>query len=345
MPFDLSLLTTAHLIRFVIAFGVAYGLIGLLLRLPVPALRSVKGKDVYYSGALVIGLILLFSYVVVEDLRLRVGLIVASLMTLIIGVTDENRPLSPVAQLFWQVVIVLLVLSWGWSIRYISQPISGGVIDLAGGHLGPFVLPGSILTIGWLLLLMNAVNWLDGSDGLAAGVGVIALLTLAGVALLPSVQDAQTLSLALVGAGVLLGFLLWNFPPAKVYLGTTGSWFVGLYIGLVAIIGGGKIVTTLLVLALPVIDLLLVILQRIISGRPPWQKDAVTHLHYRLRSFGWQPRTIALVMFGFTAVCGIAALVLQTSHKIAALVVAALFISLVVARLIIDSTGTIKRKV
>lgn len=343
--FDWTPLKSDHIIRFAFSFIASFALIGLLLRLPYPILRRVRDKKIYYAGPVVIGLILLFNYGVLSNPYLWVGLLATSFLTLLVGASDEKKPLSAGIQLSAQLLIILLAMSWGWSIHYISQPLSAGVIDLAGGELGPFVLPGSILTVGWLLLLMNAMNWLDGNDGLATGVGAVALFTLGGVALLPSVQDAQTLALALVGAGVLLGFLLWNFPPARVYLGTTGSWFLGLYIGLVAIIGGGKIVTTLLVLVLPVTDLLLVIMQRLLTRRAPWQGDSMTHLHYRLRHAGWSSRAITLLALGFTAMCGIAALALQTSHKIIAFVIAALCIGLVVARLIIGSTSTIKQKV
>jgi len=176
------------------------------------------------------------------------------------------------------------------------------------------------------LLLINAMNWLDGVDGLASGVGVVALFTLAAVSLLPSTQDSMTLSLALVGAGATLGFLVWNWSPARVYLGTTGSWFIGLYIGMVAIVGGGKIVTTLLVLAIPVIDLGSVTVQRLLAGSAPWRGDTVRHLHHRLLAKGWSPQLISAAAMSLTAILGVIAIGWQTKYKVVALFTAIIVI-------------------
>jgi UDP-GlcNAc:undecaprenyl-phosphate GlcNAc-1-phosphate transferase len=242
--------------------------------------------------------------------------------------------LSPRAQLFWQVVITSIVVLWGWRIAYISQPFSSGIIRLDTIALGPLVLPGSILTILWLLLLMNAINWLDGVDGLATAVSIIALMTLALLTLLPSIQDSRTLTIALLGSGAAIGFLIWNFPPARVFLGTSGSWFLGLYIGLVAILTGGKIVTTLLVLAIPVVDLFFVIIQRLLTGQPPWQGDKNNHLHHRLLNVGLSPRTIVIFASVLSLLLAYGALTLQTRQKIIALFVAVIMLSLLSIQLL-----------
>ena len=253
----------------------------------------------------------------------------ASLLILLIGLYDEQYSLSPRAQLFWQIIIASVVVLWGWRISYISQPWTGGTIRLDQWDIGSFVWPASLLTVAWLLLLMNAINWLDGVDGLATAVSCIALLTLSLLTLLPSVQDSRTLALALLGAGATLGFLIWNFPPARVFLGTSGSWFLGLYIGLVAILNGGKIVTTLLVLAIPVVDLFFVILQRLMTGQHPWQGDKIRHLHYRLIKVGLRPRTIVVSAIIISLVLAFSALTLQTRQKIVAFVAAVIMLSLI----------------
>ncbi len=324
MSLDFSLLTPSSLLNFLIAFLLTFAVIAWLLKRQHPILRSVPGvTNVYYAGAILVGVIVSLSYFVIADPSLIIGLLAASFFILFIGIRDENTPLSPGQQLTWQIVIALLAVSWGWVIQYVSHPSGSGIIFLNQLSWGPFIWPGTIITVIWLLLLMNAMNWLDGSDGLAAGVGTIAFLALGAVALLPSIYDTRTLTLALIGAGAFSGFLIWNFPRARVYLGTTGSWFLGLYLGLVALLSGGKIVTTLLVLAWPVFDLMFVALERFLKHQPPWQGDTTTHLHHRLLNHGFSPRTLALGAISATILFSALALILQTKFKLLALVIMA----------------------
>lgn len=323
--FDVTPVTLGHIVLFGCTFlGVFFGL-GALLSLGSRALRAYKTQPgIFYGGTLLAGSISLVAYVALDDVRLRIGLLAAVFLTLVVGVIDEQLKLPPGRQLVWQTVIACLAVAWGWTIPYVSHPLREGILSLAWYDVGGFIFPGALVAVVWLVFLMNAMNWLDGVDGLATGVGVIALLTLALVSLLPQTQDSRTLTLALIGAGGLLGFLLWNFPPAKVYLGTSGSWFLGLYIGLTAMIGGGKIITTLLVLALPVLDVLSVAVQRLIRGQKLWQGDTTHHIHHLLQQRGWQPRAIASFGMTVSAVLGLAALTLHTTHKMVVLGLAAL---------------------
>lgn len=338
---DTSIITSNHLIHFGATFIAVYGILWVLLRSRVPLLRSVTTQpNVYYAGSIVLGAVALAAYWMIQDPWLRAGLLGASFLTLLIGTIDENRPLTASTQLVWQIVIASCAVAWGWSITSVSNLTGEGVILLDLYHLGNIALPAAIVTVGWLLLLMNALNWLDGVDGSAAGVGFVALGTLAVVSLLPSIHHAATFDLALIGAGGVLGFLLWNFAPARVYLGTSGSWFLGLYIGLIAIMSGGKIVTTLLVLALPVIDAILVIIQRLVAGQVPWRGDTTYHLHHRLRARGWRDRSIALLVIGITVILGVGAIILQTQYKIIAFVIAATMLLLIAIQLARQTTNT-----
>ena len=166
---------------------------------------------------------------------------------------------------------------------------------------------------------MNAVNWIDGVDGLAASIVLIACLALIAISLLPATQDMETLGLSLIAAAALLAFLIWNISPAKAYLGTIGSWFIGLYIALAAIHGGGKIVTTALVLALPTLDAIFVVATRLIHKQKPWQGDTQNHLHHRLLSIGIPPSHITAAAVVVTITLAAAAVLLPTSGKIVAL--------------------------
>lgn len=340
MPLDLQIITTWDLLLFGVGFMAVFGVLAFLLRRRGTGLRPHQEKPAHFGGVILIGIISFLAYLVLDDPRLRIGLLAAAFLVIIIGIIDEQLRLSPGKQLLWQGIIALVAVSWGWSITEISNPWQEGVINLAWIDISILAFPASILGIMWLIFLMNAMNWLDGVDGLASGVSVIALLALAAVSLLPSIQDSTSLRLALLGAGTGLGFLLWNFSPAKVYLGTTGSWFLGLYIGFVAMAGGGKIVTTLLVLALPVIDVGLVIIGRLWAGQRPWRGDRVHHMHHRLLAARLSPRLITLGGMTVTAMLGVAAITLQTEQKIVALIAAAVLMVAVLASLITKQRQT-----
>lgn len=338
MSLDLTPLGPYDLLWFGAAFVVVWGAVGVLHR--QQWLRAVRERPaVAYGGAVLIGVVTMLLFFALDDVRLQIGLSAAAFLALFIGILDENVQLSVRQQLVWQIVIAALVVVWGWSIRFVSTWSGDGVIALDTLQFGPLLLPGAVLTIGWLLLLMNAMNWLDGVDGLAPGVGVVALLALAAVSLLPSIQDEATLRLALIGAGGVLGFLLWGWPPARVYLGTSGSWFLGLLIGLVAIVSGGKIVTTLLILAIPVLDFGLVVLQRAWSGQAPWRGDTERHLHHRLLLAGLSPRAIVALAMGLSALLGWLAVVLQTQYKVVALGLAGVLLAGLVLRLATRKAG------
>lgn len=336
---DLTLLTISHLFSFLSSFIGVFVLTAVIVHLKPPALKvSAAAKSIVFAGFPIAVVITAAAALALSHTNLQIGLIVGTVLILIAGLRDERFGLSPWQQLFWQVIIVIGVVAAGWTIPYISDPLGQGVIYLNQGAIGPWLLPGSLLAAVWLLFLMNSINWLDGVDGLAGSVATVALLALAVISLLPSTQDSFTLTLALIGAGGTLAFLVWNFAPAQVYLGTTGSWFLGLYIGLTAMLGGGKIATTLLVLALPVIDAAIVIGQRVLSRQAPWQGDEVHHLHHRLRALGLSPRAISLIALGATLLFAGAAILLQTYQKIIALIIVA-SVFLIVAGILMRGPG------
>lgn len=302
MIFDLSPLTPIHPILFTLSFVSVFVVLKIVVRF-LPTTRHV--------GSVLIGSILVINFFLLET-PLFLGLLVSSIIILLIGSLDEAYKISAAKQLVAQVFIATIAVTSGWAIHYISNPLGGGVFELKFGWL---------FTIIWLVFLINTINWSDGLDGLACGIGTVTFFVIAAITLLPAIQDKFTLNLALVGAGAFLGFLIWNWFPARVYLGTSGSWFLGLYLGLVAIIGGGKIATTLLVLAIPALDTFFVITQRLLDKRAPWTGDKTRHLHHRLLRLGLSPPAITTLAIIATTIFGVAAIVLQTQQKLTLLVV------------------------
>lgn len=271
-----------------------------------------------YAGRLLACITVLLSLVFIEKLSLKIGLVVATVLIIAVGQADETKPLSAAVQLFWQLGIAIILATSGWIIPHVTNPIGSGV-----WHLGALAVPATIV---WIMLMLNAINWLDGLDGLASSVSLVAFLTLAAVSLLPATQDTTTLNLSLIAAGALLGFFLYNAPPAKVYLGTVGSWFVGLFLALTALIGGGKVATATLVLAIPILDAGFVILQRLLHRQPPWIGDK-SHLHHRLLAAGFSSRQIIILAATFTATLGGIAVTAQTIYKLWALLAVVLFLA------------------
>lgn len=313
MSLDIRLLAQEHFLLFALSF------IALQLLLTVVWQGRIKwlqaSSHIYYAGiflAVVVSILAFFQL----SLPLALGLLVATMLIVILGRYDEISPLTPATQFMWQVIIAAVVIVCGWNIIQITHLGGEGVISLAWFTVGPWLMPASLITLVWLLFLMNAINWLDGVDGLAGSVVVVAFATLAGISLLPATQDNLTLSLSLIGLGSVVAFLLWNWSPARMYLGTSGSWFLGLYLGLVALIGGGKIATTVLVLAIPLIDVLLVILQRVFNKQFPWRGDRTWHLHFHLLNAGVSPRFIVVLAIIISSLAGLAAVTLQTVQKV-----------------------------
>jgi UDP-GlcNAc:undecaprenyl-phosphate GlcNAc-1-phosphate transferase len=249
-----------------------------------------------------------------DDCTRLKGLLLGGTAAFIFGLIDDRFDLPAAPQFAFQFLLALIALaSLLWLERFTLPVI--GFVALSDYVWGPLVyIP---LTIIWVMGMVNTVNWLDGLDGLAAGVGAILCLVLAihmhrwgqhSVALLP---------LALLGA--LLGFLPYNFAPARVFLGSCGAFFLGYVLGGMGLIAGGRVATALLVMGLPVVDVAWTICDRLRRKRSPTQADR-SHLHFRLLDLGLSQRTVVLCYWGFCALFGLLALTVSSRiYKLLAL--------------------------
>ena len=225
----------------------------------------------------------------------RAVVVLSSLAMFGLGFWDDLRPLGAKRKLAAQVVIALSVYFFGIGIQQFRIPFVSITVDL--GSWGIF------LTVFWLVGMTNLINLMDGMDGLAGGICLMLMGLLAYVG-----HDSGNFALLVSGmAGALVGFLWFNFPPARIYLGDSGAYFLGFQIGLFAILNSHKgtvfaaLVAPLFVLALPILDTTLAILRRGLRGLPIFRPDR-RHLHHHLLDMGLSGRRVLLSIYAVTSV-------------------------------------------
>lgn len=252
------------------------------------------------------------------------GLLLGLLFIFLFGLWDDISELGWKIQVFFQTALTLLVFLFGMRITSIPNPFGEPWMFSPG----EFIVLSFLILLLWIILVINAMNWLDGIDGVCGGVSLITLAAIFFLSLKPEVAQPPIAILAVIGIGATLGFLVFNFYPARILAGTSGSMFLGFLIAILAIIAGTKIATALLVLSLPIADALFVIWRRLRDGVPIVQADK-RHLHYRLLALGWSERRIAWFFFGITGIIAVIALNTETLGKfVAILLVFALLFAL-----------------
>lgn len=213
--------------------------------------------------------------------------------------------------------LVVVLAGIGVGIKFISNPF-GDPISLDFLVLG---LPASgIFIFLWMLGMMFTTKFLDGLDGLVAGIGLIAGLTLFALSLTEQVNQPITATLAIILVGALAGYLFYAFNPASIFLGEGGSLLIGFVLGVLSVITGGKIATALLVMGIPILDVAWVILQRLYNGKSPFIGDRL-HLHFKLLDLGFTQKQTALILYAISAVFGFTAVFLQSMGKLVALII------------------------
>jgi UDP-GlcNAc:undecaprenyl-phosphate GlcNAc-1-phosphate transferase len=243
------------------------------------------------------------------------GLLIGSTFIMGVGFLDDRYELSPLWLYVGEVVAGAIAILFLIFIETFNNPVTG-----LGVERWPYWFTVT-LTLMWMGLMMNTVNLLDGSDGLAIGVGGIAALMIyihSGFRL--GQESVSLLAVALVGTAA--GFLPYNFYPAKIIMGG-GAYFLGFVLGVLSIIGGAKMATILLVMGLPLIDATWQASRRLLQGQNPMAGDR-GHLHFRLIDAGISPRWIALGYYAFCACFGIIALT-TTSQLFKLLALAVMF--------------------
>jgi UDP-GlcNAc:undecaprenyl-phosphate GlcNAc-1-phosphate transferase len=272
---------------------------------PMPRLGGVAIFIGFAAAALAAQLLLVPRLDPYEIVRFT-GLLLGGALIFVIGVLDDIYEFGWFAQALGQMAAAGIAIACQIFIQFFTNPITGQPTD-AWPHLVTVAL-----SLFWLVLMMNTMNFLDGLDGLATGVAAIACLMLflnSAFRVVPAQTSVSLLPLALLGA--CLGFLPYNFSPSRIYLGGGGP-FLGFALGALSIIGGAKMATILLVMGLPLMDFAWQVFNRLLRGKNPMSGDR-GHFHHRLLDTGrLSQRAIVLGYYAFSAFFGLLTLLLES---------------------------------
>lgn len=303
--------------------------------LDAPDERKVHTQPIPRLGGLAIYAGFMLAVVAsVHISRELLGILLGGTVVLLVGVVDDLKPLPAKLKLFGQIIAASVPLLFGVRIEWLTNPF-GGMI-----YLDYLSIP---LTILWIVSLVNTINLIDGLDGLAAGVATIASITILLVAVGQNFWIVAILTAALAGSA--LGFLQHNFNPAKIFMGDTGSMFLGYMLAAVSALGTVKSAATIalvvpaVALGLPIMDTACAIIRRFNSGKPIFKPDK-GHLHHRLLAMGWTQRQVVLLMYVITAGLGISAILLTEASLYSAALI--LLVLVAVAGLVAQKTGVLK---
>lgn len=241
--------------------------------------------------------------------------ILGAIVILFTGALDDRYAIRPVIKLTGQLIAASFLISSGLIIERVTLPVIG-MVDLGFASV--------LITVLWIVGITNAINLIDGLDGLATGVTMIALTSMFIMALIDVQLLAAYLCIVLIGAN--LGFLYHNFYPAKIYMGDTGSNFLGYMIAVVSIVGLFKnialfsFIIPVIVLAVPIFDTLFAIVRRVYNKEPIMMPDN-KHIHYQLIRAGFSHRKTVLILYAFSALFGAMAILFSYASLTTALVI------------------------
>lgn len=314
-----------------ISYGLAIVLFPLVGLLDFPERYYLKRKPLPYPAGIIAVLVFLVLYaggVAINEQSIGVMIAVS-----LIGITsfiDDRTPLSPALRLLVQVLAALTVFVAGSRIYTLTNPL-GSILKLDSivvnaGIFGSLPVVSGLFTIAWLLFTVNALNWLDGIPGQVSVVSFIAFLMLGLLSLLRN-NEPQTAEIAFILAAIALAGCLFDFPPAKILMGDTGSMFFGFMLGLLGIYSGGKVATVFLALGVPLLDALFVIVRRLSRGHSPL-KGGRDHLHHLLLDRGYCERHVILITASIGTAFGAGALFMSTAQKGIAIIVLILVVLL-----------------
>ncbi len=254
-------------------------------------------------------------------------LLIPATLVLLLGAYDDLRGANAVVKFVGLGLIATLFYTMGGRIDALSIPLFGSV------ELPPLV--SFVVTVVWLVGIANAFNLIDGMDGLASGAALFSSLVILGVSV--SQHRPLTIVVALVLCGALAGFLRYNFNPASIFLGDSGSLFTGFLLAALSVLGTQKattavaIVVPILAFGVPVVDTAMTMGRRLLSRKPVFEGDN-EHIHHMLLARGWSQRRAALVLYAVCALFGLVALIFPaTGSKLTGFMVFVISVAVIIA--------------
>lgn len=297
--------------------------------------RRMHTKPIPRLGGLAIFFGFLFSVLLFGQLNPELkSILLGCVIIVITGMVDDVVPLKWWIKMAFQVLAALVVAFNGVTIDMLTN------INIFSStpfmNLGALSIP---ITVIWIVGIVNAVNFIDGLDGLAVGVSSIALFSLLIISILVGVPEVTLLTAALSGACI--GFLPFNFNPAKIFMGDTGSMLLGFMLAIISVQGLFKFYTIIsfavpfLILGLPIFDTAFAILRRLAHGKSPMQPDR-GHLHHRLVDMGFSQKQSVAILYAISGILGLSAVLLTGSGVTRALllIVAALILVLLAPKML-----------
>ena len=313
----LALIISLILVPFVAKLAIKIGAVD------KPNERKVHTKIMPRMGGLAIYLSF-FAVLFLSHEMQHIGLLIGGTVLVLVGIIDDKTDMPAKIKLLGQIFAACIVVAAGVRVEFMTNFILGGVFPLY-----IFSVPFTVL---WIVAITNAVNLIDGLDGLAAGTSIIAAATMAISGYATGQTEMASMALILIGAS--LGFLKYNFHPAKIFMGDTGSMFLGYNLSVLAIMGFTKsftvlsLVTPILVLAIPILDTLFAIIRRKMNNKPIFKPDK-NHLHHCLLNYGFSHRNTVLIIYAVSAVlalCGLIMTYLNPAQGMCLLVVISVII-------------------
>ncbi len=327
----------AAVIAFLISFASTPVVIGLAKKMKVLDIpkdkRKIHKKPIPLMGGLAIfyGFLISVICLCVID-KSTAGILLGAVIIVVTGIIDDKYDMPAKLKLLMQIIAAGVVVIFGVKMNYIENPFTSSYIVL-----GWYSIP---ITLIWIVIVTNAVNLTDGLDGLAAGISTIASMSLLILIMFTNNINLAIMTAALVGAG--FGFLPYNFNPAKIFMGDTGSMFLGYMLACISVQGLMKTYTVIsfavpiLVLGLPIFDTVFAIVRRIITRKPIMSPDR-GHLHHRLLDMGFSQRQTVTILYTLTAILCLTALVMFLKDALRGLIlVMAVLIILVVCFAVLD---------
>ncbi len=276
--------------------------------------RRVHDKPIPRLGGLAIYIGFVSSILVLVPYSTKLlGILAGATLIVMLGVIDDIRPLPSRVKLTVQIAAALILVGCGVRVEWVTNPFDS-VDGMA--YLSYFSYP---ITIFWVVGVTNTLNLIDGLDGLAAGIASIAAISLLVVSIMNGHTAVVIYTAALAGSAI--GFLPYNFNPAKIFMGDTGSTFLGFVLAAISIEGAIKGATTLaiaipiLALGLPIFDTTFAIIRRAVNGKPIMEADK-GHLHHRLLALGLSQRQVVFTLYAVSAFLGLGAIVITQDNPV-----------------------------